>query len=57
MLLPGIGWYLVRGLLTEADSILILLYSDPPRPESEGAVMESLRAGIVVRMLTGDHVC
>lgn len=31
--------------------------SDPPRPESQGAVMDSLRAGIVVRMLTGDHVC
>lgn len=28
---------------------------DPPRPESQGAVMDALRAGIVVRMLTGDH--
>ncbi|KAG9056424.1 hypothetical protein FS842_010758 [Serendipita sp. 407] len=28
---------------------------DPPRPESHDAVMEALRAGIVVRMLTGDH--
>lgn len=28
---------------------------DPPRPESKGAVIEALRAGIVVRMLTGDH--
>ncbi|KAG8792939.1 hypothetical protein FRC16_011214 [Serendipita sp. 398] len=28
---------------------------DPPRPESHGAVMDALRAGIVVRMLTGDH--
>ncbi|PVG04087.1 putative Na+-transporting ATPase ENA-1 [Serendipita vermifera] len=28
---------------------------DPPRPESYGAVMDALRAGIAVRMLTGDH--
>ncbi|KAG8802546.1 hypothetical protein FRC17_006393, partial [Serendipita sp. 399] len=28
---------------------------DPPRPESHGAVMDALRAGIAVRMLTGDH--
>ncbi|KAF9022152.1 potassium/sodium eff [Hymenopellis radicata] len=28
---------------------------DPPRPESRGAVMDSHRAGIVPRMLTGDH--
>ncbi|TIB89490.1 potassium/sodium eff [Wallemia mellicola] len=28
---------------------------DPPRPESKGAVYDSRRASIVVRMLTGDH--
>ncbi|TRM64769.1 potassium/sodium eff [Schizophyllum amplum] len=28
---------------------------DPPRPESRGAVMDSHMAGIVPRMLTGDH--
>ncbi|EJD55236.1 potassium/sodium eff [Auricularia subglabra TFB-10046 SS5] len=28
---------------------------DPPRPESAGAVMDAHRAGIVPRMLTGDH--
>lgn len=30
--------------------------SDPPRPESAGAVADAHRAGIVPRMLTGDHV-
>ncbi len=30
--------------------------SDPPRPESASAVMDAHRAGIVPRMLTGDHV-
>jgi Na+-exporting ATPase len=28
---------------------------DPPREESAGAVADALRAGIAVRMLTGDH--
>jgi magnesium-transporting ATPase (P-type) len=34
----------------------LMFRSDPPRPESFQAVMDALRAGIVVRMLTGDHV-
>ena len=28
---------------------------DPPKPESKSAVLECMSAGIVVRMLTGDH--
>ena len=30
--------------------------SDPPRPESAGSVQSCHRAGIVVHMLTGDHI-
>src|SRR5271169_1328205 len=30
--------------------------SDPPRPESLGSVQSCHRAGIIVHMLTGDHV-
>lgn len=43
-------------LIDRGDSWLISPHSDPPRPESHDAVMDALRAGIVVRMLTGDHV-
>ena len=30
--------------------------SDPPRPESAGSVQSCHRAGIIVHMLTGDHI-
>lgn len=29
--------------------------SDPPRPQSRGAVLQAREAGVTVRMVTGDH--
>ena len=36
-------------------SFSVFLLSDPPRPQSRAAVLESKQAGLTVRMLTGDH--
>jgi P-type Na+/K+ transporter len=45
-----------RDELESACGVLGLVgIYDPPREESRGAVMDALRAGIVPRMLTGDH--
>jgi len=57
MLVLRVGWHLVCTMAIDiVHFVLKPSDSDPPRPESEGAVMDSLRAGIAVRMLTGDHV-
>ena len=43
------------GDLKDLEFVTLLGYHDPPRPEAKRAVLACQRAGISVRMITGDH--
>jgi P-type Ca2+ transporter type 2C len=45
----------VVDLLTELTLVAVVGITDPPRPEARDAVAECHRAGIDVKMITGDH--
>jgi len=45
----------VVDLLTELTLVAVVGITDPPRPEARAAVAECHRAGIDVKMITGDH--
>jgi Ca2+-transporting ATPase len=43
------------GDINDLEFVTLLGYHDPPRPEAKRAVLACQRAGISVRMITGDH--
>ena len=45
----------IVGLLTELTLVALVGITDPPRPEARQAIAECHRAGIDVKMITGDH--
>lgn len=45
----------VVDLLTELTLVALVGITDPPRPEARQAIAECHRAGIDVKMITGDH--
>ncbi|MEZ4557199.1 MAG: HAD family hydrolase [Caldilineaceae bacterium] len=42
-------------LITDLTLLSMIGIVDPPRPEAKAAIAECHRAGIQVRMITGDH--
>ena len=43
------------GLVDELTLLALVGIVDPPRPEAKTAIAEARRAGIAVKMITGDH--
>lgn len=46
----------LSGYISELDFVGMVGLLDPPRPEAMQAIAECRRAGIVVKMITGDHM-